>query len=240
MRHIHSIKEVVRHLLVRCKLEVLLYWFRERKGFQSEHLRRVMTADRFSEIYARGVWVHSPGQASRSGLGSAKETEEGIGRPLVKTLIDLRCKSLVDVGCGDFSWMQHIELPCAYLGVDIVGEVIAENQRYKKSGIDFMRLNAIVEPIPRCDVVLCREVLFHLSLTDALSVLRNIKLHAQWLIVTNDPGLWFNSDIRSGDFRALSLERRPFSFPPPKIIITDGMVDCNRILGVWCTKQILR
>ena len=43
----------------------------------------------------------------------------------------------------------------------------------------------------------------------------------------------FNSDIQSGDFRLLNLERAPFRLPPPQRLISDDLVVAGRRLGVW-------
>ena len=57
---------------------------------------------------------------------------------------------------------------------------------------------------------------FTLSFADALSVLRRFcETEARWLVTTTFPEHMVNSDIPSGDFYAVNLEREPFCLPPP-------------------------
>ena len=64
--------------------------------------------------------------------------------------------------------MKEVDLPCNYIGLDIVKEVIEENrQQYADEGIKFDHHNAVEDKLPETsDIVLCREVLFHLSFED--------------------------------------------------------------------------
>lgn len=194
---------------------------------------------RFEKIYELGVWIHGKDQDAASGLGSELEATEGLRSSLPGLLRDLKIQTLVDVGCGDWTWMSQLDLPCNYLGLDIVENVVERNRAsYSKPGIDFRQLDAVAEPIPDCNAVLCREVIFHLSFADGLSLIKNIKRHAEWLIITTDSTTWFNSDIPSGDFRMLNLQYRPFRFPRPERELCDDCLVGGRKLAVWRTASL--
>lgn len=237
--HKQSLKEIIRHGVYRAGIYRLLDKLRRLKGFETAHLDHHDRSRRFEKIYELGVWIHGKNQGSASGEGSELEATEGLRSSLTGLLSDLKVQTLVDVGCGDWTWMSQLELPCDYLGLDIVENVVESNRAaYSKPGIDFRRLDAVVDPIPDCNAVLCREVIFHLSFADGLSVIKNIKKHAEWLIITTDSTIWFNSDIPSGDFRMLNLQCRPFRFPRPERELHDDGLVGGRKLAVWRTASL--
>lgn len=198
-----------------------------------DHLNAETSAERFRAIYRLGTWVCSKDQVSASGVGSETDATEYVVEVLPLLLRKLDAKTLLDVGCGDWNWMRHVALPCQYIGIDIVSEVIESNRVYERDGVKFQVANAIIDPLPTADVALCREILFHLSFDDANSVLANIRRSARWLLATTDERIWFNSNIMSGDFRPLNLRQSPFSLPPPSFSISDDAVFRGRVLGLW-------
>ena len=237
--HKQSLKEIVRHGLYRSGTYRLLDNLRRLKGIETGHLDHWDRRTRFEKIYELGAWIHSEDQVAASGKGSELETTEGLRSSLPGLLRDLKVQTLVDVGCGDWTWMSKLELPCNYLGLDIVENVVERNRAaYSKPGVDFRRLDAVAEPIPDCNAVLCREVIFHLSFVDGLELIKNIKRHSEWLIITTDTTIWFNSDIPSGDFRMLNLECRPFRFPRPERELRDDGFVSGRRLSVWRTASL--
>jgi SAM-dependent methyltransferase len=199
------------------------------------HLLQEKRADRFYKIYENGVWLNGRDSGSLSGSGSEVENTSKIREELPKVLVQLEVKSLLDIGCGDWNWMQHVELPCKYIGVDLVPSVIQRNTiKFGSSSRKFMVLDAVEEPLPDCDAILSREVIFHLSFSDGLSLIKNVmQSHARYLFATSDPDKIINTDIRTGDFRFLNLERDPFRFPAPFMdILDDGLSKARRVC-VW-------
>jgi hypothetical protein len=153
-------------------------------------------------------------------------------------LVRLGCETLLDVGCGDWNWMREVRLPCDYVGIDIVPEVIEANRRYERVGVAFEVGDAVEGPLPKADVVLCREVLFHLSFHDGMAALANIRAAGPWLLATSDAGIWFNSDIATGDFRRINLERAPYRLPQPRAVIRDEGVSRGRVLALWAAADL--
>jgi hypothetical protein len=83
-------------------------------------------------------------------------------------------------------------------------------------------------------VAICREVLFHLSFKNALELLRNIRSAGfKYILLTSDSSIWFNSDIRDGDFRRINLLKSPFELPAPECELVDDQVSRGRVIGVW-------
>ena len=238
--HKQSAKELLRHVLFRCglstTLDVIRNW-RSRHGRlpDGSHLRERDMAGIFSHIYASGAWVMHEQQDSLSGVGSTRRATDELASQLASFLREVGCRRLVDIGCGDFNWMQRVAGDFDYLGIDVVPRVVEENRaRYGKDGRRFICMDATREAIEPGDVAVCREVLFHLSFEDGLRLMRNIRAAGfGHVLFTNDTSIWFNSDIRSGDFRRINLRRAPYNLPAPQRELRDDKVSMGRVLSVW-------
>ena len=236
--HTQSAKEIVRHIGLKLGAGGILRRRRQARGLVTAHLDPANAVDRFREAYESRAWVADHGQLSLSGQGSEGPATRAIVDELPALLARLGCQTLLDVGCGDWNWMREVRLPCAYIGIDIVPEVIEANRRHERAGVMFAIGDAIQGPLPTADVVLCREVLFHLSFREGLAALANIRASARWLLATSDTEIWFNSDIATGDYRRINLERAPYRLPPPNAVIRDDGVRRGRVLGLWATADL--
>src|SRR5262245_8013461 len=75
-------------------------------------------------IYARGIW------GGGSGPGSDPVYVQPYMAYLHAFLDHNRISSVVDIGCGDWQFSQHIDWgERSYLGIDVVPSVISANQR---------------------------------------------------------------------------------------------------------------
>lgn len=240
--HVKStLREFVRHLLFVSNLTHLIYLYRDIKGHHSRYLRHDRLADRFAEIYRDGRWVEAAG-CSKSGGGSTLDATANVRRELPRLFDDLGIRTLVDLGCGDFSWMREVKPLPGYIGIDIVESIVADNRkRYAGDGVSFLCRDVTKAAIPRSDAVLCREVLFHLSFADIRKLIANvIESRATYFLATTDDDVVFNSNIDSGDFRNLNLRRAPLRLPPPVIEISDNALRPHRKLGVWKSAELAR
>lgn len=236
--HIQSTKEVLRHVIHVAQLDWLLGAWRRHRGFKTVHLALANTSDRFRAIYQHGVWVHSEKQPALSGVGSERIATSRVREELPALLARLDCHRFLDIGCGDWNWMQEMRLDCEYLGIDIVPEVIEANRQFERPGLSFSVADAIAGPLPSADVAFCREMLFHLSFGDAIAALSNIRDAAKWLIATTDSRIWFNSDAATGDYRMINLCRPPFQLPRPFAQVIDDHNTAGRVMGVWPTSAL--
>lgn len=195
----------------------------------------------FSRIYKTNYWRGK----SRSGEGSDLTQTEVIRESLPLLLKRLGVKSMLDIPCGDFYWMQHVELPVDYIGADIVKEVVKINsKKYSDSRHTFMNLNVCTDKLPQVDIIFARDLLVHLSYKDIRLAIENIKKSgATWLLTTTFTGRDSNSDIETGDWRTLNLQLPPFNFPAPNEIINEGCTQFNgdysdKCLGLWNLEHI--
>jgi hypothetical protein len=192
----------------------------------------------FSLIYATNKWH---GKDSISGSGSDAEQTEVIVAELPNLLAELGVRTMLDIPCGDFHWMQRVRLgTVAYTGADIVAELIEKNRReYDSESIHFQKLNLIRDPLPKVDLILCRDCLVHLSFKDAWSALRNIcDSGSTYLLATTFTRRTHNDDIVTGQWRRLNLEVAPFMLPPPLETLNEGCTEGagendDKSLGLW-------
>ncbi len=236
-----SFRAICRHLILRTGLEDCRLAFHRLRGNKKiSHLHIDHLPELFTAIYHSDAWIEREGQDSRSGPGSTTAATKKIASQISQTLEHLKCGRLIDIGCGDFNWMKFVEGDWEYTGIDLVGHVIEHNRTlYETLRRKFLIADATREPLPSGDTALCREVLFHLSFADIRRLLNNCKAaKIQYLIATTDNDVWFNADIRSGDFRPLNLLKAPFRFPPPIVNITDDSVSHDRALGVWNIEEL--
>lgn len=206
------------------------------------------TPARHEDIFCRRFGVRElddPEHGSFSGPGSTLERTAAIREALPDLLQELRCKTFIDAPCGDFKWMQAVELPVErYIGVDVIRELIAVNQaRFGNEQRSFRHLNLVRDVLPQGDLVLNRDMLIHLSFEDIGRFLG--LLHAsgcRYLLTSHFPGRSSNRDIRTGQHRAVDLEIAPFHFPPPLRTISERYTanteHVAKCLALWEIKDL--
>jgi hypothetical protein len=144
-------------------------------------------------------------------------------------------RTLLDIPCGDFNWIQHVPYDGMYCGADIVRELVAQNQRrYRSERRRFVVLDVVQDDLPRSDLVVCRDCLNHLSLRHATRALENIaRSGSSLLAVTHYPSEPTNRNQASGfDYRPLNLLKPPFVLPPP-LEIWKETAEPGKTLALW-------
>ncbi len=202
-----------------------------------------LLGDTFRHIFQTNHWC---GPDSVSGSGATRSQTQQIEAELPGLLKTLQVDVLLDLPCGDFSWMQFIDLPISrYIGADIVSQLIAENQkRYGSQRCQFMTLDLTSEPLPMANLLLCRDCFVHLSRADICSALDNIRRsQIAYLLTTTFPNCEENEDITTGDWRLLNLEKPPFNFPTPLRLINEQCSESSGLyrdksLGLWQVQDI--
>jgi hypothetical protein len=210
-------------------------WYRawETRGLSTEQI--------FTDIFRRNAWG---GRDSVSGTGSDLAQTRRIVTALPGLLAQLRVRSLLDLPCGDFHWMRQVDLGgVSYVGADIVRPIIDRNRQFEAPGIAFCPLNLIADPLPRADLVVCRDCLVHLSYQDIFQALQNLgRSGSTYLLTTTFPRQPVNRDIRTGGWRALNLQREPFHLPEPLVVLTEGCSEqpeyADKALGLWRIKDL--
>jgi hypothetical protein len=194
----------------------------------------------FTEIWRSNLWG---AEQSRSGLGSEQQATSRLTAELPLLFRQFGIRTLLDLPCGDFGWLARTELDLdAYLGADIVGEIIELNTATHATAdgrISFRRLDLLADPLPAMDAVLCRDCLVHLSFANIARAFANLAASGSgFLIATTFPDHHDNRDITDGDWRLLNLQGSPFSLSPPLALLNEGCLEAggtydDKSLGVW-------
>ena len=197
----------------------------------------VTAKQEFTRIYEQNHWAN---EESRSGVGSTLAATEALRRELPAFLEALKVRTVLDAACGDYHWLSQANLELdSYTGVDIVEPLIVANQAFADMRTSFQCLDIRVNPLPKVDLILCRDTLVHMSYHDIQATLRNFVLSgATYVLMTTFPK-YLNEDLRGNQiWRPLNLELPPFKLPKPLLFLNeecheDGGKYDDKGLGLW-------
>lgn len=204
--------------------------------------------DKFAYIFETNLWG---AKETQSGLGSSLNATQQVRTALQRVCSDYGVKTLLDLPCGDVSWIHHAGLPIReYIGGDIVPEIIERNRslddlRNLPYSVQFEVLDITQDQLPCAELVLCRDCLVHLSFANIRAALKNVYgSGACFLLATTFPEQDLNEDIEDGDWRLLNLQLPPFSLPTPLAIFNEGCDEeggafADKSLGLWDAAQLV-
>ena len=203
----------------------LSYWLRKfyvskfsNFFFSKEKIRK----NAFRHIYLSNHWQNYfklDLQKSRSGPGSNLNYTSDMSRELEKFFAEKNIKTILDIGCGDFIWMNLLLNKYynydKYLGLDIVDELIKNNNlKYSNDKISFKTFDLVKDEIPNgFDIILIRDVFIHLKneqIVNFLNLLKNLDI--KFFGVTSTPSLKKNNELKTiGRYRDINIEIEPFN-----------------------------
>ena len=200
----------------------------------------------FTDIYQANAFH---GEESRSGQGSGLAQTFILRNKLLSLCQKLRVKTLIDI-CGDYNWMKEAwkELSSQienYIGIDIVPEMIENNNKlYATERVRFVCADIVTTPLLDGDMLLCRDVLVHLSHDSSLKFLKNFSnSNIKYLLATTFTNNRNNIDFEDGaGWYAIDMTRPPFNLVKPEII-NEECTEHNgeykdKSLGLWQRKDI--
>jgi hypothetical protein len=175
---------------------------------------------------------------SVSGTGSSLAATETICSALPPLLAKLNMRVILDIPCGDFYWAKEIDWTLFhYIGADIVSGLVERNRAlYASDHVEFRTLDILTDPLPRCDVILCRDLFIHFPNNLIRTALQNIsRSGAQYFLTTQYDEVKTNRDIKLGSFRPVNLMLPPFGLPKPEQSIPDHdyLKIWGRSLALW-------
>jgi len=243
--HFDSIKDS--YLIMRVFFKSFFFKFNWRKFFNNFYpllplynklfiFRKKLDLDTiFTNFYNENHWAS---KESRSGSGSTLIETNYIRKELPNILITYNIKTMLDIPCGDFHWMNTLDLKgIKYTGADIVEQLIKANQ--SKYGSDnFIKLDITQDKLSRVDLVFCRDLFVHFSYENILLALKNIqKSESTYLLMTTFPKCHKNTNIKNGLWRKIDFTKKPFNFPPPIFYLNEKYHEMpiyeDKELGMW-------
>ena len=194
----------------------------------------------FQVIHDTNLWG---APESVSGLGSEMPATARLRAELPELLHNLDADVLLDIPCGDFTWLSETALPVSrYIGADIVDTIVQCNRR--RYGREFLCLDLCSDELPRADIVLCRDCLVHLPLARIEEAIGNLRRSGStWLLTTTFLECEMNEDIATGDWRMLNFELPPFRWGPPAAVLVEGCTEAgggyaDKALGLWRISEL--
>jgi GR25 family glycosyltransferase involved in LPS biosynthesis len=184
---------------------------------------------------------------SASGPGSTMKSARPSIDFLTKILSKYDIRSICDLGCGDFNWMSkvHIGDNVKYNGYDCSDTMIQENKlKYGKlHHIDFHVADICQMEIPEnVDLVICRDVLFHMDMRIAKNIIDRIRnAGCRYLLSTSYPNAK-NTNIRqytnhilskNWGFYEINLDIAPFELRSAQIEFVSEPLNQNRNICLY-------
>lgn len=176
--------------------------------------------DIFSNIYATNRWDHG------SGPGSLPEATVEYQKILKEVITKNEIKTVLDYGCGDWQFSKLLNwenMVDHYIGADVV-PLLIENHRlkYANSKVSFKLIDNDFS-WNNVDLIICKDVLQHLSLEIIDNILKEMKVHAKYLLITNDTdgpkgSLFLNKECRIGEWRPVDVSASPWNLSGEKLL----------------------
>jgi SAM-dependent methyltransferase len=165
---------------------------------------------------------------SISGPGSEQHAARPALALLDEIVMEYKVASILDLGCGDWSWMQHASwrtLPgICYEGWEShQGLVEHLTSEFGNESIVFRVADLTTEPLPRTDLVVCRDVLFHLRIESAKLVIARLQANGCLLLTTSFLEEETNADLHhylpidNWGFYRINLDVAPFNLAANRI-----------------------
>ena len=194
----------------------------------------------FQDIYNQHLFGKS---TSVSGPGSSLDSTKVIRDSVVELFDQYRIRTVADIPCGDFLWFRAMEVKdLKYTGFDIVPELISDLREAFPSR-QFYIHDATLDLLETYDLILCRDLLVHLTNEQALKVIDNFKKSGStYLLATTFVNLGTNVELRvpriGVGWRPLNLAVFPFNLGSPIRTINENSSEGrgryqDKSLGLW-------
>ena len=213
---------------------------------KSKFVKEKSLKNKFSIIHKNNYWDNSE---TVSGPGSTIKNTIILRKELKKIIKKYKIKSIFDAPCGDCNWIKDIisDSSIRYTGADIVSDVIKKNKKkFNNKKITFKQLDLTKEKLPKADLFICRDFVFHLSFKDTHKFLKNLKKSkSKYLLISNHAKkknyVKYNKDINSGDFRKINIFQSPFNFTRKyEMIINDYCDGTQKYLYLFKREQFIK
>jgi SAM-dependent methyltransferase len=190
----------------------------------------------FTHIYTTKLWGTNEHGEGISGGGSTLDQTKLYREFLQTFLREHNIHSVVDVGCGDWTFSKAIDWTgIAYIGYDVVGFLIDKNNaKYGTQSIQFIKGDATATDLPAADLLICKDVLQHLPNADIAKFLRQLRKF-KYCLITNDIDLSkTNNNLRivRGEHHLVDLTMPPFNLRGEKVLTYESGPNIKQVLLV--------
>ena len=178
----------------------------------------------------------SQNNESLCGHGSHKDSTRETVSFVNYIIKKYEIKSILDLGCGDWNWFNEIDLSdCSYVGWDADEAMIADNQsKYGLENVNFYVKDIFSYEYPSVDLIICRDVLFHVQhelatkLIDDAKVKSNFFLSTSFRYIKKNESIKKYWDIDDWAFFKINLNIPPFDLLDYEIDNQEEKSYCGR------------
>jgi hypothetical protein len=118
------------------------------------------------------------------GPGSTLANTESLRAFLCECIGRYDIKTINDVGCGDLFWISKTHIDIDYTGYDeVIRDIARKRLRY---GWNLERADITADPMRKCDLSICKDVLRHHGKTGIDAIISNMKSSSRYLIADYD------------------------------------------------------
>lgn len=134
----------------------------------------------FESIYQAGGW-----NGKGSGPGSTELFTREFRKVFERLLVDLKVRSVFDLGCGDWQWQRHLKWPAGiqYEGWDVSESAVSAARiaiQDTTANRPFLVnvMDAFAAPVwPERDLLLVKDIVHHLSRFRVRQLIERAKLY---------------------------------------------------------------
>ena len=213
----------------------LYYWLRklsfsnifQKNVFLSNNFKRKIIFHLIFKSYHWRDYKKTTRNESSSGLGSDLNITKKLIQDLDIFLKNNKIKSILDIACGDFLWMNKLiyNNNLKYLGLEIVEKIVENNSKlFARENIKFKCSDVINDILPLdYDFIIVRDFLIHIKNDDIINLIEKIKKsNCKYFAINNFPNIKSNKEIKGyGHHRYVNIEIPPFNLKNVFMVIDD-------------------
>lgn len=202
-------------LIIALIVMIVLLTIRQ-EPYDPSHERRIA----FSNIFKYHFW----GKQHPNGIGSLDQNTGNDVSALHFVIKKYNIQSIMDCGCGLFTWMRHVmdlHPNVQYTGIDIVHDQIEENKK-RFPQYTFLEMDICSDDIPHVsDLIFSKEMTQHLKKHSTIDFLKKCPSKGKYLLITSfdlprnsEHVVFSNNDIPSldkGAYREQDFRLSPYN-----------------------------
>ena len=169
----------------------------------------------FENIYKNNIWNNNDKNVPLSGPGSSLEYTQNIANNLNNFIMNNKCKSILDLGCGDLTWISKTKFfndnNIEYTGIDIV-EFLINNNKNKFPHKNFINHDIVnYKGNKKYSIIIIRDVIFHLKMQEVEKIFSNLYNNFEYLFITSNNNSINNDDFDKWKFSPRNINIAPFN-----------------------------
>ena len=169
----------------------------------------------FENIYNNKLWNNGRKDIPLSGPGSSLENTKQCSAILNKFIYDNNCKSVLDLGCGDLTWISKTpffnDTSIKYTGVDVVESLITSHSTNYPENTFLCKDLVNYNNIEFTSLIIIRDVIFHLKNEEILSIFKNIRNKFDFLLITSCKNNINTDNFDKWHFSNKNIHNEPFN-----------------------------